>query len=83
MLDASGTDGDWRLQRRTCADSPTNSLLPAGTQRRLGPPQQLLIGLLPRGSVSHWSSISSALKTFKGRAEPQFQPGWKLVPRIM
>ena len=33
MLDASGIDADWRLQRHTCADSLTDSLSHAGVQR--------------------------------------------------
>ena len=81
MLDASGTDADWRLQRHTCADSPTYSLLPAGTQRddpSAWSSQQLLIGRLLHGSASHWSSISSALQHSRGGLNPSFSLGGSL-----
>ena len=32
MLDASGAEEDWHLQRRACALVSPNALLPAGTQ---------------------------------------------------
>ena len=43
-----------------------------------GSSEQPLVGLLPRGSVSHWSSISSALQHSRGGMNPSFSLGGSL-----
>ena len=82
MLVASGTDGDWRLQRHTREDSPTYSLLPAGTQRD---PCAWVLSAAADWPALPWICQPLELNlqcsaAFKGRDEPQVQPGWKPVP---
>ena len=44
----------------------------------LGSSEQLLVGLLPRKSVSHWRSISSALQHSSEGLNPSFSLGGSL-----